>query len=161
MKQLLFLPTLLLSFLFANPAFSADLNKGADAYAKGDYATALREWKPLAEQGNFRAQHNLGTIYDFGRGVPKNYKTAFKWYELAAKQGYADSQFNLATFYDRGLGVLQDYVRAHMWYNIAATEGDAGARKNRDSIAKQMTPTQIETTQQLARECVEKNYKGC
>ena len=31
---------------------SADFQKGLDAYKKGDYATALREWKPLAKQGN-------------------------------------------------------------------------------------------------------------
>ena len=43
----------------AGEGWSADNQKGMDAYNRGDYATALREWKPLAEQGNARAQFNL------------------------------------------------------------------------------------------------------
>ena len=31
---------------------SDDLQKGAAAFLSGDYATALREWRPLAEQGD-------------------------------------------------------------------------------------------------------------
>ena len=49
MNRLLILPVLLLTLLVGNPAFSADFQKGAAAYKSGDYATALREWKPLAE----------------------------------------------------------------------------------------------------------------
>jgi len=66
---------------------SADFQKGLTAYDNGDYATALREWKPLAEQGYYNAQNNLGVMYDSGRGVPQDYKTAVKWYRLAAEQG--------------------------------------------------------------------------
>ena len=43
----------------AGEGWSADFEKGLDAYKNKDYATALREWKPLAEQGNARAQFNL------------------------------------------------------------------------------------------------------
>ena len=75
--------------------WGADLQKGFDAAQRGDYATALREWKPLAEQGNARAQYNLGYMYDKGQGVPQNYKTAVKWYRLAAEQGNARAQNNL------------------------------------------------------------------
>ena len=70
-------------------------NKGLIAARRGDYATALREWTPLAEQGNARAQYNLGLMYDVGRGVPQDYKTAVKWYRLAAKQGHSSAQRNL------------------------------------------------------------------
>ena len=56
MNRLLLLPVLLLTLLVGNLAFSADFQKGVDAYDRGDYATALREWKPLAEQGNADAQ---------------------------------------------------------------------------------------------------------
>ncbi len=37
----------------------ADYNAGVAAYKRGDYATALREWRPLAEQGNAGAQNNV------------------------------------------------------------------------------------------------------
>ena len=52
----------------------ADLEKGFDAYEKGDYATAVREFKVLAEQGNAKAQYNLGLMYDNGEGVPEDDK---------------------------------------------------------------------------------------
>ncbi|MDP7056148.1 MAG: sel1 repeat family protein, partial [Alphaproteobacteria bacterium] len=84
------LPILCLTFAVllgsAGDGWSADLQKGFDAYHRGDYATALREWKPLAEQGNARAQNNLGVMYEKGLGVLQDYKTAVKWYTLAAEQ---------------------------------------------------------------------------
>ena len=139
----------------------ADFQKGYAAYHSGDYATALREWKPLAEQGYAVAQSNLSFMYSKGRGVPQDYKTAVMWSKLAAEQGYADAQNNLGAMYNNGYGVLQDYVRAHMWYNIAASSGNKTASKNRDIVAKRMTPAQIADAQKLARECVRKKYKGC
>ena len=62
MKRLFLIPVLLLTLLGANPAFSADLQKGLDAYNKGNFATALKELRPLAEQGVAGAQNNLGMI---------------------------------------------------------------------------------------------------
>ena len=141
--------------------WGADFQKGLDAVQRGDYTTALREWKPLAEQGVAFAQYNLGEMYANGQGVPQNYKTAVKWYRLAAKQGIAVAQYNLGTMYDKGQGVLQDYVRAYMWFNIAASSGNKIASKNRDIVAKRMNSTDISTAQKLARECVRKKYKGC
>ena len=43
----------------AGMSWSADFQKGLTTYQNGDFATALREWKPLAEQGYARAQYNL------------------------------------------------------------------------------------------------------
>ncbi len=143
------------------PAFSADLKKGAVAYDKGDYKTALREWLPLAEEGNAIVQYFLGLMYKHGRGVPQDYKTAAKWYALSAEQGDKDSQYNLGVMYGNGQGVLQDYARAHMWINLAASNGQKIAIESRDSITKLMTPAQIDKAQDLARECLAKDYKGC
>ena len=140
---------------------SADFDKGLDAYDRGDYATALREFKPLAEKGDAYAQYNLGVMYDNGQGVPKDYKTAVKWYTLAAEQGNADAQSNLGVMYYHGNGVPEDNVRAHMWFNLSASTGQENAIKNRDIVAKKMSSEQIAEAQKLARECVKKNYKGC
>jgi len=57
---------------------SADFQKGMTAAERGGFATALREWKPLAEQGNASAQYNLGWMYQNGKGVPQDDKTAVK-----------------------------------------------------------------------------------
>ncbi len=92
--------------------------------------TALREWRPLAEQGNAKAQYNLGVMYDNGQGVPQDYAKAVEWYRKAAEQGYADAQYNLGHMYDKGEGVTQDYAKAMGWYRKAAEQGDADAQHN-------------------------------
>ena len=58
---------LILTVLLASAGLNAnaDFDEGRVAYKKGDYATALREWQPLAKQGNVKAQYNLGRLYRF------------------------------------------------------------------------------------------------
>ena len=46
----------------------------------------------------------------------------------------------------------EDYVRAHMWYDLSAAQGHPNAAKQRDDVAKLMTPAQIAEAQKLARE---------
>ena len=60
-----------------------------------------------------------------------------------------------------GSGIPQNYFHAHMWWNIAAASGHKSATKNRDKVAKQMTPAEISEARKLARECVAKKYKDC
>jgi len=152
-----------LSLLLANVSvcYGQDFAKGLEAAQKGDYATALRELRPLAAQGDARAQYNLGVMYDNGQGVTQDYKEAVRLYGLAAAQGFATAQYNLGLMYAKGDGVIQDNIYAHMWLNIAASSGLASAVKNRDIVAKTMTAADISKAQGLARECVKKNYKGC
>jgi len=116
--------------LLSPTSASADDQKGKTAYDKGDFAAALREWTPLAEQGYAHAQHNLGYMYDKGEGVPQDYKTALKWYTLAAEQGHAKAQVNLGVMYYLGKGVPQDYKTALKWYTLAAEQGYAHAQRN-------------------------------
>jgi TPR repeat protein len=140
---------------------SADFQKGLIAAQSGDYETALREWKPLAEQGDAGAQQSLGVMYHNGNGVKQNYKTAVNWYKLAAEQRDSDAQGNLGAMYAFGRGVLKDYVYAHMWGNIAVSIGGKDKGKVRDFVEKKMTPSQLEKAQDLARKCVRKKYKRC
>ena len=72
--------------------YSQDLEKAWEAYEKGDYATALREYSVLAEQGHAKAQKNLGVMYAKGEGVRQDYKEAVKWFRKSAEQGYAVGQ---------------------------------------------------------------------
>ena len=118
--------------------------------------TALREWRPLAEQGNANAQFFLGFMYDNGQGVPQDYAKAVKWCRKAAEQGYARAQNDLGVMYNDGQGVPLDYAHAHMWFNLAASrfppgEGRDKAVKNRDIAAERMTPAQIAEAKKLAR----------
>ena len=65
---------------------SADLQKGLAAWNSGDYATALRELKPLAEQGDAYAQNNLGSMYYHGHGVPQDFQTAVNWCDYSRRK---------------------------------------------------------------------------
>ena len=81
--------------------------------------------------------------------------------EEIAKLGDADAQNNLGFMYANGKGVPQDYILGHMWWNLAASSGQKNAISGRDAVSKRMTSSQLEKAQDLARECVRKNYKGC
>jgi uncharacterized protein len=106
MKRYAFLLVSLLSMLVPVQSWGADFQKGWDAVQRGDYATALKEWTPLAEQGDADAQYNLGVMYQNGQGVLQNYKTAAKWFTLAAEQFHANAQYNVGVMYENGKGVL-------------------------------------------------------
>ena len=147
--------------MLAAPISAQDLQKGYEAYQNGDYATALKEWKPLAERGNSRAQFNLGVMYRRGEGVPQDHKEAVGWYMLAAEQGDVDAQVNLGVMYYNGQGVLADFVLAHMWFNISAALGDEMGDEKRELIAKEMTPKDISKAEAMARACFNSNYEKC
>ncbi len=137
----------------AVPAYAGPLEDGVAARQRGDYATAIRIWRPLAEQGHARAQSNLGFMYSNGEGVPQDYAEAVKWYRMAAEQGNGGAQFNLGVMYGRGvfapptgsfsLGVSQDIVQEYMWFSLAAAQGFEAAQKGLDIAARSMTPDQI------------------
>ena len=110
-----------------------------------------------AQQGDVAVQFSLGFMYSKGNGVTQDYKQAVKWFRKAAEQGDKQSQFYLGNMYGDGQGVTQDYVLAHMWWNIAASSGDKDATKNRDLVAKQMSPSQMEKAQDMAREWAAKH----
>ena len=152
---------LILLLLIPSLSWGADFEKGLTAAKQGDYATAIKEWTPLAEQGNASAQYNLGVMHDKGWGVVQNYQIAVKWYTLAAEQGIASAQSNLGDMYAYGDGVLQNYIYAHMWFNIAASSGDSKAAENRTIVEKNMTTADISKAQELARQCVNKNFIDC
>jgi hypothetical protein len=121
---------LILLTLSLTPANAADFQKGFAAYESGDYATALLEWKPLAEQGNADAQHNLGEIYSKSKGDAQDYPEALKWYRLAAKQGHANAMYMVGKAYDVNYwGVQQDFGEAAKWFLLAAEQGHAHAQQ--------------------------------
>ena len=120
-----------MTLLLASAAVIAGpLEDGKTAAQRGDSATALRLWMPLAEQGVVAAQFNLGFMYDNGLGVPPDYAQAMQWYRQAAEQGYADAQYSLGSMYANGRGVPRDDAQAVQWYRKAAGQGFAGANNS-------------------------------
>jgi len=121
----------------------ADWDDGVAAYAAGDYATARRQWFPQAEQGDAKAQYNLGVIFANGKGVPKNDGEAVKWYREAAEQGHAGGQFGLGSAYFLGRGVPENYLQAYMWLALAKAQGHEKAAKGLDVVKAKMTGAEI------------------
>ena len=81
---------------------AADYESGYAAYWRGDYQTAYREWRPLAEQGDAQAQYNLGMMYESGKGVAGDSAEAVKWHRRAAERGYLEAQLRLGVMHDNG-----------------------------------------------------------
>jgi TPR repeat protein len=100
------------------------VKSGIEAWQAGDYAGAVRTWRPLADKGNADAQFNLGQAYKLGRGVPVDLRTAQSWYEKAAQQNHAQAQANLGLIlYQNG-----EQQKALPWIRKAAEGGDPRAQ---------------------------------
>jgi len=117
-------------FVGSMTAHAVDISEGYKAYQRGDYATALRVFRQLADQGNYNSQVGLGFMYFKGQGVAQDYEEAVRWYRKAADQGWANAQSNLGFMYFKGFGVKRNYEEAVRWYRKAADQGWANAQNN-------------------------------
>ena len=108
-------------------------NKGASAYKRGDFTTALAVFRPLAENGDAKAQSILGLMYSYGEGVPVDFRESARWYRRAAEQNSSVAQYNLGMFYLEGKGVALNTDEAVKWLTMAA---DGGHFRARSELAK-------------------------
>jgi len=119
---------------------ASDFNKGVDAL----------------NDGHSSAQHNLGVMYDKGRGVPIDYTEAAKWYRKAAEHGDPAAQYNLGLMYGNGNGVPQNDQMAYVWLTIAirALQGEElkYAKESRDFAATKLSPEQLAEAQKISSE---------
>ena len=106
----------------AAPAW-AGWGEGLAAYDQGDYATALREFQPLAEQGHAESQFKLGVMYFNGRGVARDFAKAMNWWRKAADQGHSEAR-KVSKLLLGGM----NYAGAAEWYLKAAKQGNANAQ---------------------------------
>ncbi len=128
----------------------ADFAAGLTAYEKGDYAAAIKEWRPLADQGDAPTQYNVGLLYLDGHGVGQDFAEAAKWFKRAADQDYTAAQHNLGAMYGSGQGVKRDYIQAYKWLNLCAGKGNAGCVTQRDLVAKKLRPGQLAQAQKMS-----------
>ncbi len=123
-----------LLFLSAvHPANAGPYDDGLAAYRKGDWETAYKLLKPIAEADTSQsavAQQRLGLLTEHGRGTAKDPAQAAKWYQKAADQGDATAQGHLGRLYRLGAGVPRDAGQAAKWSIKAATQGNAAAQAN-------------------------------
>ncbi len=116
--------------LLITPSAWGDYQDGRKAYNRGDYATALKELRSLAEQGHAEAQYFIGYMYYKGQGVDQDGEEAVKWLRKAAEQGDVKAQLRLGMMFRLGLTVPKNYAEAEKWLRKATEQGDAKARYN-------------------------------
>ena len=125
MARNLSLKLLAASALLAVPGLAlADVNTGVEAWQRGDYPTAVAEWRGPAGEGDADAQFNLGQAYRLGRGVEQNTRQAEVYYAKAAAQGHLKAADNL------GLLLFQNGRReeAMPYVSDASERGDPRAQ---------------------------------
>lgn len=113
-----------LCLIVVNAPALADTKAGVDAWNRGDYVTAVAEWRTMAIAGDPDAQFNLGQAYKLGRGVPVDLPMAESWYRKAALQGHpqAEDNYGLALFQDGKL------AEAQPWLEKAVARGEPRAQ---------------------------------
>jgi uncharacterized protein len=150
-----------LAWFGSQPMATAGFYEGVAAYDKGDYKTALREFRKSAVKGDAKAQYNLGVMHRKGTGVVQNYHEAERRYRNAAEQGHSEAQFSLGLMFKEGLigkmykkgsGIVKNYVKAHKWFNIAVSHGHLPSKKLMGVVEKRMSPSDIAKARNLARE---------
>lgn len=152
---------LLIFFAFTGKAIAADLNKGLKALKARDFKTAYNELRPLADQGNAKAQYNLGRMYSKGDYVSLNQEKAVNWYRKSAEQGYKKGLNNLGLAYYLGNGVQKNYKIAYMFFGVAAELGHERSKKNVGIVSKHLSKRDIEDAKEMVSLCLKQKYKGC
>lgn len=107
-------PLFLVAAMLSLPSFAADFN----------------QTQRLANQGDARAQYDLGLMYSEGKELRQDYAKAAEWFGKAVNQGDHRSQAMLGVMYGEGKGVRQDYFIAAKLYEKAANQGNIGAQYN-------------------------------
>jgi uncharacterized protein len=100
-------------------------DEGVRLYKAKDFAGAAKVFQKLADQGNPKAQLQIGYQYEFGEGVRQSHDDAVRWYRKAADQGNAIAQNNLGKMYEDGIGLKEDWTEAVRWYRKSAEQGYA------------------------------------
>ena len=138
---------LLAALLLNNSLCYADYNDGVAAYQRGDYQSAMKQWKAVAEQkttldhdfewklgrtqDSTEAQYGLALLYWQGKGTPQNYHEAEKWLLLAANSGHSDAQLKLAyLYYLIGVNGKKNPIEAQKWFEKSAQQGNVDAQYN-------------------------------
>lgn len=119
--------TLYLSFQYVHAASLDEAKAAADA---GQYQKALGMYTTLAENGNAKAQYNLGLMHLYGDGTKQNSAEALSWFKQSADAGFPEAQYRTGVMYFNGDGIAADYDTAMSYYRKAAEQGHAKSMLN-------------------------------
>jgi len=123
-----------------------------DAYQTTVYAQQRDQWEAKAQQGDAKAQRQLGMMYYLGQGMDPDYDLAFEWLGKAANQADDVAQLTLGVMYVEGQGVPSSNVQAHMWLSLSAQQGNDSAQLRLERLVPDMTQDEIAEAEQLAED---------
>lgn len=130
MKFRLYIAALVLLFPSAVLAVTETLQDAKAAIEAGDKLRALGIYTMLAQEGNAKAEYNLGQMYISGDGVPQDVGEAQRWYRRSAEHGYDEAQYTLGALHFRRVAALSSHEEAVEWYRKAAEQGHARSQLN-------------------------------
>ena len=135
----------------AAPAALADgFGDGVAAYAGQHYDTAAAIWRPLADDGDARAQYRLANLYARGEGVVRDPNAALAWFNRSALAGEPRAQYHLGLIHLNGDLVERDLVQAYVWFSRAAQTFSDGDERQRAEHAQTSLRAAMDTGQQQA-----------
>jgi len=113
-----------------------------------------------AKRGDPRSQNMIAIMYQFGKGgLYQRDEESVYWYKKAAMQGHREAQSSLAYMYQKDTASFKDQVLAYAWYTLAMVDeppalasSSAGATQSKIRLINEMTASQIEDGDKLARE---------
>ncbi|MDH4098618.1 MAG: hypothetical protein OEU87_09925 [Nitrospira sp.] len=116
-------------FLCSMPQIAeAGLDTGISAFEKGDYQTAHQELRPLAENGDPKAQYYIGLMLYSGKGVTPDAVEALNWIKPAAEKGIADAQYIYALLLEGAHTGPVGKAEAIQWLTLASDQGHVDAQ---------------------------------
>lgn len=141
-----------------------------------NYGLAVKVLAPAADQGDVKAQAELGFLYSMGNPLIgataglRDDAQAFKYMRLAAGNGDEGSQQFVAKLYACGIGTQKDLVRSYAWFSLALSQSAVMLNtsdrpqeivRQRDFIAAQMSRDDIQRAKRLLIQCHKSEYKAC
>ncbi len=117
-----------------------------------NYQKALQLFLNSNEEDYYRAQYQLGKIYEKGLGVETDLKQAATWYKKAAEHGHHKAQYRIGKFYTQGKGVGKNGIKAYAWLYAAAVGNIAEANELMEKIRDRLKPEKLTRAESLGKE---------
>ncbi|MGL1832508.1 tetratricopeptide repeat protein [Rhodocyclaceae bacterium SMB388] len=124
-----------------------------EAALDGQKAPVALVWlHKAAENGHAAAMIQLGRMYRTGVGALQNYDIAVEWILRAAHAEDPEGMLELGRFYRDGVGVDKDPINGYVWMNRAAASHHLEAARERETLARSMSPGNLRQAQRLSLE---------
>lgn len=119
---------------------------GKPGIVQRDYAKAMQYHRQAALAGNALSMFDLGSMFEYGQGVPQDMVKSATWYRHSADYGLAQGQYNFATMLEAGEGVPKDPIEAYKFFVLAARGGFTGIPYDNEKLVVDRnapTPTEL------------------